>query len=244
MLKPVVCGVGLMLVVSPALGQGGQRADVPPKKSGGAYEPIIQPGDFVDTVNHKYFRLQPGTTYRYQQKTEDGLKRVEIEVTSETKEVMGVRTTVVRDRVWTNDRLEEDARDWYAQDKEGNVWYFGESVDNYREGKLSDHKGSWEAGVDGAKPGLVIRNEPKPGDTYRKEYYRGKAEDMGTVVALGRRVSVPYGTFEDCVQIRDWSRIKADENDYNFYCSGVGFLVLTEQGKASARLELVDVTAK
>ena len=121
---------------------------------------------------------------------------------------MGVTTLVVRDREWLNDQMAEDTRDWVAQDKDGNVWYFGEAVDNYEDGKLVDHDGSWEAGVDGALPGIVMLSNPKAGDTYRQEYYPGKAEDMGTVVAVGKKVTVPQGAFEDCVQIRDWSRIK------------------------------------
>ena len=137
-------------------------------------------------ITNKYYPLKPGMKATYEKKTSKGIERIEIEVTGETKKVMGVTALVVRDREWLNDQLKEDTRDWVAQDKDGNVWYFGEAVDNYENGKLVNHDGSWEAGVDGAKPGIVMLNNPKVGDTYRQEYYPGKAEDMGTVVAVGK----------------------------------------------------------
>jgi hypothetical protein len=110
-------------------------------------------------------------------------------------------------------------------------------VDNYEGGKVINHDGSWEAGVDGGKPGIAMLKEPKVGDTYRQEYLPGKAEDMGTVVAVRTKVSTRQGTFEDCVQIRDWSRIKESDTQYKYFCSEVGFMVLEEEG--SERLELL-----
>ena len=153
-----------------------------------------------------------------QKRTMWGTMRVETQITGETKLVMGVTATVVRDREWVDDELVEDTRDWYAQDKEGNVWYFGETVDNYEDGKLSDHGGSWEAGIDGARPGIIMPKEPKAGQTYRQEYYKGRAEDMGSIKATRKKVTVPQGTYDDCVQIRDWSRLESG-GDYNYFCS-------------------------
>jgi hypothetical protein len=127
-----------------------------------------------------------------------------------------------------NGQLKEDARDWYAQDRRGNVWYFGEEVDNYENGRLKDHSGSWEAGVNGAKPGLVMLNEPMVGLTYRQEYYKGQAEDMGTVIALNRTVRTAAGTFRGCLQTRDWSLIDNTVNEYKYYCPQVGFLAFEE----------------
>ena len=112
------------------------------------YNPVINPSDFISKVDNKYFVLEPGTKFTYENKTDEGLERIEVTVTNEVKKVMGVTVTVVRDKVWLNNELVEDTKDWYAQDKEGNVWYFGEDVDNYESGKLKDHKGAWEAGVD------------------------------------------------------------------------------------------------
>lgn len=207
------------------------------------YNPIINPEDFVSGVNNKYFTLKPGTRFTYRSQTPRGEERIEEFVTHETKKVMGVTTTVVRVREWLNNTLQEDSRDWYAQDKHGNVWYFGETVDNYLNGKLNDHAGSWEAGIDGAKPGIIMLKDPKVGDTYREEYYKGKAEDMGTIVALGKRVTVPYGAFDDCLQTRGWSRIDRTANEYKYYCPAVGFMVLEEAAPTGGqRVELVSVS--
>jgi hypothetical protein len=213
-------------------------------QQGGKYNPTINPSEFVGQVDNKYFTLKPGTKFTYNNKTRQGTERIEVLVTNETKTVMGVTTTVVRDRVWLNDQLIEDTRDWYAQDKAGNVWYFGETVDNYSKGKLKDHKGSWEAGVNGAKPGIIMLKDPKVGDKYRQEYYRGVAEDEGTVVALDKKVTVPYGSFEGCLQTRDSTRLESSKED-KYYCPAVGFVVL-EQSVTSGgeKVELVGVTSE
>ena len=184
----------------------------------------------------------PGTKYLYESKTNVGTERIEVEVTNERKQVLGIPVTVVRDRVYLDEVLLEDTRDWYAQDTSENVWYFGEEVSNYENGQFKDNAGAWEAGVDGAKPGIVMPADPKVGDSYRQEYYRGKAEDMGDIVALGKSVTVPYGTFNDCLQTRDWSRIEKTLNEFKYYCPSVGFLVKEENvSDASEKSELVDI---
>jgi hypothetical protein len=192
------------------------------------YDPVINPRDFVSRISNRYFRLTPGAIFTYEKTTPQGTERIEVEVTRQKRRVMGVLTTVVRHRAWLNGQLREDARDWYAQDRRGNVWYFGEEVDNYENGALRDHTGSWEAGINGAKPGIVMLNEPKVGLTYRQEYYNGQAEDMGTVVALNRTVRVASRTFHGCLQTRDWSLIDKTSNEYKYYCPQVGFVALEE----------------
>ena len=172
------------------------------------YHPSFNFSNFVPKITNKYFTLEPGSKFTYMKKTTEGLERSEVVVLRETKEIMGVTTIVVWDRVWLNDKLKEDTRDWYAQDRDGNVWYFGEAVGNYKDGKLVNYAGTWEAGIDGAKPGIIMPANPKVGFTYQQEDAKGKAEDMGTIIAVGERVTVPYGTLDDCVQTRDWSRIE------------------------------------
>src|SRR5215210_3267539 len=111
------------------------------------YDPPFDPKNFENSAANKYFALKPGTAFRFSKKKVSGSTvRVEVEVTRETKQIMGVTTTAVRDREWVNDELVEDTTDWYAPDKDGNVWYFGEVVNNYKDGKLTDQVGSWEAG--------------------------------------------------------------------------------------------------
>ena len=196
------------------------------------YDPVINPRDFVSWVSNRYFRLRPGAIFTYEKTTPQGTELTEIEVTRQKRRVMGVLTTVCRHRTWLNGQLKEDARDFYAQDRRGNVWYFGEEVDNYENGMLKDHRGSWEAGINGAKPGIVMLNQPVVGVTYRQEYHRGQAEDMATVVALNRTVSVGSGTFHGCVQTRDWSLIDRTLNEYKYYCPGVGYVALQEAAPA------------
>jgi hypothetical protein len=205
------------------------------------YDPPFDPKNFSPVVNHKYFTLKPGTTFRYDKKTSSGMMRVEAEMIGETRQVMGITTAVVREREWVNDQLVEDTYDWYAQDKDGNVWYFGETVSNYKDGKLTDQSGSWEAGPAGARPGIIMPAAPRVGQTYRQESAKGIAEDMGTVVAVGEKVAVPHGTYDDCVKIRDWSRLEWG-GDYKYFCAGIGFMALAEE--SSERLELVTVSGK
>ena len=212
-----------------------------PNQQSSEYNVQIDPANFTSQINNKYFTLKPGAKFSYENKTIEGLERIEIVVTNDTKDVMDVKTIVVWDRVWLDDELIEDTRDWYAQDKDGNVWYFGEAVDNYENGKILDHKGAWEAGVNGAKPGIVMKGSPKVGDSYRQEFYKGEAEDMGDVVALDKKVSVPFGTFENCLQTRDWSTLDNTLNEYKYYCPDVGFVTMEESVSGSEKIELVNV---
>ena len=213
------------------------------------YNPPFNAANFVPQITNKYFTLVPGKKLTYIKKGLTGTERIELVVLKETKKVMGVDTVVVRDRVWVDDKLKEDTQDWYAQDKDGNVWYFGEAVANYKDGKLNNYIGSWEAGVDGAKPGIIMAANPRVGMTYQQEHAKGKAEDMGTIIATGKRVKVPFGEFNDCVQVRDWSRIERLANEYKYYCSGVGFAVLEEAAwfgvsVFDGKTELVSVAAE
>lgn len=229
----IVASIGL--IVGPMLGpQLSLRAQT------SEYNPVINPRDFVAKIDNKYFALKPGKKFVY--KNTAGTERVEVVVSNETKNVMGVATTVVRSTEWRNGELKEVTRDWYAQDKDGNVWYFGEAVDNYVNGKIDNHSGAWEAGIDGAKPGIMMLANPKVGETYRQEYYKRKAEDMGTIVALGKKVTTPAGTFDNCLQSKDWSRLESAA-DYKYYCPAAGFVVLEESTTGSGEIvELVSIS--
>jgi len=205
------------------------------------YNPKIDPKDFVSKVDNKYFTLTPGKKFIYEGKTEEGTERIEVVVTNETRKVMEVTATVVHDTVWLEGEMIEDTYDWYAQDKEGNVWYLGEDSKEYEKGNVVSNKGSWEAGVDGAKAGIMMPANPSVGDSYRQEYYKGVAEDMGDIVAFDQKVTVPYGTFENCLQTRDWSKTEKTLNEYKYYSADVGFLVLEKAVKGTEEVKLVDI---
>ena len=206
------------------------------------YNPVIDRANFVAEINNPYFPLKPGTTFIYRGETEDEVERNEVYVTDQTKEILGVTCIVVRDTVWDEDNeLVEDTYDWYAQDKDGNVWYFGEDSKEYEGGKVVSTMGSWEAGVDGAKPGIIMLATPKIGDSYRQEYYKGEAEDIAEVVSLDESVAIPYGLFTDCLKTKEWSPLEPDILANKYYAPGIGFVLEIMVEGGSERVELIDI---
>src|SRR5919206_2638895 len=182
------------------------------------YAPHINPAEFTTTIDNTYFPLKPGTTFFY----EGGSQRDRMSVTHSTKKVMGVECVVVNDRAWESGKLIEATFDWFAQDKKGNVWYFGEDTKEYKNGKVVSTKGSWEAGVDGAKPGIMMQANPKVGESYRQEYYKGEAEDMAKVISLNESVRVPYGSFDRVLETKEWTPLEPVLFEHKYYAPGVG----------------------
>lgn len=205
------------------------------------YSPEINPLDFMDKIDNPYFSLTPGTTFNYQGKTDEGNEVIKVMVTDKTKTVMGVTTLVVWDRVWLDDQLIEETYDWYAQDKEGNVWYFGEDSKEYKNGKVVSTEGSWEGGVDGAMPGIIMKNKLTVGDSCRQEYYQGEAEDWAEIVSLNEKVAVPYGSFENCIKTKDWSALEPDVIEYKYYSPSVKNVVLETNADNTERVELTNI---
>jgi hypothetical protein len=210
-----------------------------------AYAPEIDPADFVAVIDNPYMPLVPGVTRVYESQTADGLERIEVTVLDEAREVMGVTVTIVRDTVTLDGQIIEDTHDWFAQDAAGNVWYFGEEVDNYENGQLADHAGSWAAGVDGAQPGIVMYADPLAhiDETYRQEYYPGEAEDMGRVLGSAGPLTVPFGTFDDVIQTEDWTPLEPGVSEHKFYARGVGVIKELHVGSDEA-VELVEVITR
>lgn len=202
------------------------------------YDPSINPADFVVGVDNPLFPLVPGTRYAYQ----SGEETIEVTVTNDTKQILGVTTIVVRDVVSVGSEIVEDTYDWYAQDKTGDVWYLGEDTKEYENGQLVSTNGSWEAGVDGAKPGIIMHaTQPAIGVSYRQEYYACKAEDWAEVVSLNESATVPYGSFDNCLQTREFTPLETSVNEYKYYAPGIG-VVLEVDVKSGARTELIEVT--
>ena len=206
-----------------------------------AYNPEINPADFSTKIDNKYLTFTPGATYVYEGEVEEGIERTKVYVTNNIKKVMGVDVIEVRDRVFLNDELIEDTKDWYAQDKYGNVWYFGEDSKEIIDGKISSTKGSWVAGYYGANPGIVMKANPQVGDIYRQEYYPGEAEDMGEVVALGVTIKVKYGSFSNCLQTKDWNPLEPGNEEYKYYCPEVSGLVYETGIENMEFAQLVDI---
>lgn len=208
--------------------------------SSDTYNPVIDPASFVNAIDNSRLPMTPGTTYTYEGETADGSETNIVEVTFDTKEILSVTCVVVHDTVFIDGELAEETFDWYAQDIDGNVWYFGEDSKEYDAGVVVSTTGSWEAGVDGAKPGIVMKSNPQVGDTYRQEYYAGEAEDWAEVVSLSESVDVPYGSFDNCLKTKDWSALEPAVIEYKYYCDGIGTVLETlEDG--SEPIELVSI---
>lgn len=189
------------------------------------YDPIINPTNFVSGVNNPFMPLVPGTTYIYEGMTAAGLEHNEVAVTSNTTLILGVTCIEVRDTSTVNGELVEDTLDWYAQDTDGNVWHFGENAKQYAGGLVVGVEGSWTAGIDGAKPGIIMKASPAVADFYRQEFSLGTAEDMAEVVSLTETVTVPYGsntTFTNCLKTEETSPLEPEALENKFYASGIG----------------------
>lgn len=201
------------------------------------YKPLIDPANFQSKIDNPYFPLVPGTVWTYSEKAGGETKENRVEVTHDTKTILGVKCVVVHDVVLQNGKVEEDTYDWYAQDKEGAVWYFGESTKEFKAGGGVETKGSWEAGKNG-QPGIMMPGNPKPGKPYRQEYSPNNAEDMGQIVATNETVTVPAGTFSDCVKTKDWSLLESG-NENKWYAKGVGVVqAKTTKGELEALLSI------
>lgn len=206
-----------------------------------AYNPEIDPANFVSGVDNPYFPLVPGTRYVYEAQTDDGIERVEVTVLRQKKKVMGVACTVVRDTVTLDNEVIEDTYDWFAQDKQGNVWYMGEASMEWDKDMVVSTFGSWEGGIDCAKPGIIMKAEPAVGDTYRQEYYPCIAEDMGIVLELDASYTTPYGSFDHCLVTEDFTPLDPEAVEQKVYAPGVGH-ILTLEGDERAE-ELISVSS-
>jgi hypothetical protein len=183
-----------------------------------AYAPHIDPAGFTTKIDNEYFPMKPGITFVYR----GGTERDRMTVTHRTKKVMGVECLVVDDRAWEDGKLVEKTYDWFTQDNKGNVWYFGEDTKEYENGEVVSTEGSWEAGVDGAKPGIMMQSDPKVGHAYRQEYYLGEAMDMARVLGLNASVEVPYGSFDHVLVTKEWTPLEPVLFEKKYYGRGVG----------------------
>jgi hypothetical protein len=207
---------------------------------GGHYEPGVGPEDFVAGVDNPYLPFRPGERWVYEGTSAAGeVERIDVTVTGERRDVMGVPVVVVRDTVTVAGELTEDTRDWYAQDRAGNVWYLGEETAEYEGGEVVSTDGSWEAGVDGALPGIVMPAEPRVGDAYRQEYDRGEAEDVAEVTRVDQAVSVPAGDFDRVVVTTDWNPFEPEVVEEKHYAAGVGLVLEEKVSGEDGRVELV-----
>ena len=204
------------------------------------YDPVIDPANFVTTIDNPYFPLQPGTTFIYGGQMPGGFERDEFAVTHNTRVILGVTCVEVHDSVFTNDVLTEDTLDWFAQDRDGNVWYFGENTHELEDGLITTIDGTFMGGVNGDKPGIIMKAHPAVGDFYRQEFSLNNAEDFGETLSLNEVVTVRFGTFNHCLKSEETTPLEPDLLEDKFYASGVGN-ILTVDVNTGARSELVQI---
>lgn len=191
------------------------------------YKPDVRSEKFTNSTNitNPYHPVAAGKKYIYEGQTTDGLERIEEQRLNTTKTILGITCIIVNFKAYLDGKLIEEAYDWYAQDNEGNVWYFGEAVDNYNtDGTLKDHGGSWEAGKDGAQPGIIMLASPQAGIAYREEYYFNHAEDRAQVLETGITVTTQFGTFNNCIKTKNWTELEPDLIEHKVYAPGVGLI--------------------
>jgi len=221
-------------------GEGDSNAGLPQGS-----EPVdLNPADFTTEVDNPYWPMAPGSRWVYRETDAEGTKqRVVVTVTPRTKRIAnGVEARVVHDEVTENGEPVEITDDWYAQDSDGNVWYLGEDTTEYEGGKPVSTAGSFEAGVDGAQPGIIMPADPEVGLAYRQEYYAGEAEDEGEIFSLDEQAGVPFGHFTNVLMTKDLNPLEPKILEYKFYARDVGPVLAVSVSGGSDREELVSYT--
>jgi hypothetical protein len=245
MIRRITAMAGLALVALGAAAAAGQSTSPPPGQLApihGPYAPTIDPANFGTKIDNAYLPFKPGTKIHFvgvRGKTRQTDTEV---VTHRTRMILGVKATAVRDTVSEHGHAVERTDDWYAQDKQGNVWYMGEDSFELQHGHFVRASDSWQAGVKGGKPGIIMPAHPKPADAYRQEYYPpGKALDEARVLRLTGRLTVPYGSFKHVLVTSEYSPAEP-QTEHKFYARGVGEIAEKVVKGHREEFKLVSVT--
>lgn len=240
-----VCGAaaGLVLLAACAGGdgkatQGAATGRDLPRGS----EPVeLDPASFTVEIDNRYWPMEPGTRWTYREIDEEGAQlQVVVTVSAETRKIAnGITARVVRDTVTEGGEIVEDTFDWYAQDARGNIWYLGEETAEFEGGEITSRAGSWEAGVEGALPGVIVPANPVDDLAYRQEYAAGEAEDNGEVLAVGQQVEVAAGHYRDALLTKDTNALEPRVLEYKLYAPDVGPLLALGLSGGGGREELV-----
>jgi len=217
-----LCGGGQPQATSePAPNSAGRAAQPSGLPRGG--EPVwLDPAEFTARIDHPYWPMTPGSRWVFRETDARGTRqRIEVTVTRQTRTILGIQASVVHDVVTEDGQVREESYDWYAQDIQGNLWYLGEDTKEYENGRVTTTKGSWQAGVDGAQPGILIPAAPNPGMAYRQEYQKGHAEDAAQVLSLDKRANVPSGLFDQVLVTAESTPLEP-RREHKFYARGVG----------------------
>jgi hypothetical protein len=236
----LVCTVTALVVTV-----GGVGAVLTARRGTSGYLPRVEPGDFTARIDNPFLPLLPGMRWVYAVVDPDGrATRAVTEVTGDTRMILGVVCVVVRDTATVGEQVVKDSIDWYAQDLDGNVWYFGAEAREFRDGRVVSTAGSWEAGARDAQPGMVMKAAPKVGDSYQLVYDQGRAEDKAQVLSLDQRVSVPYGFFDQVRVIKRYTPLAPGTVVHEFYAPGVGMVLAVTVEGGAGHTELVEMTRR
>lgn len=224
---------GLILAVALAaagVAHGASKSSSPPK---------IDPADFTNKVDNPFLPWKPGTHFHY--KTSQPGTRNPVAVTHRTTTIVGVKCVVVRDIVTQNGKPVERSLDWYAQDKRGNVWYFGEASSEFRHGHwVHNAADSWKSGVHGATPGILMEAHPRKGDVYRQEN-APNSKDRAKVLGYVGTVTVPFGTFHRVLETKEFTPLEPSI-DHDFYARGIGEIEEINVKGGEGKTKLVSIT--
>jgi len=194
-----------------------------PQVPTGPLAPTFDKSNFVSVIDNPYYPLKPRMKWVYDG-TRDGVRQRDVvTVTDRTKVIDGVSTTVVTDVATAGGKVLEKTEDWFAQDRDGNVWYMGEATAAYDNGAV-DTSGSWTAGVNGGQPGIIMPSKPAVTDSYRQEFLAGEAEDTSWIIDTGLKVTVPYGTVTSAIRSLEYTRLEPDVVDTKVYAPGIGIV--------------------
>jgi hypothetical protein len=231
-------------IAAPSVGSGPSASPAPASQGAGPSvgpSASIDPANFVGTIDNPWFPLIPGTVLTYRGIKDGEIADETFTVTKQTKVVAGVTCVVVHDELKLGGDLAETTDDWYVQDRDGNVWYFGEATQELEGGKVVNTEGSWEGGVDGAEPGIYMPAHPAIGQSAIQEFYADQAEDHFVVLLTNTKVKVPLGSFSDVLLTAEWTPLEPDVLSEKFYVKGTGEVREVDVAGGDEKLELTKV---
>jgi hypothetical protein len=201
------------------------RTTTSPGTAASAASAAINPAEFTDRIDNPWYPLPPGARWVYAGYEDGEHNRDVVVVTHRTKVIAGVRCVAVRDDVIVNGHVSEHTIDYFAQHRDGSVWYFGEDTGELRpNGKLKTNKGTWHAGEHGALPGVIMPAHPEVGQSYAQEGYPGHAEDHARIVAVTATVHSPAANSHRTVVTTEWSPLEPKAREHKYYVRGVGLV--------------------
>ncbi|MEA2521644.1 MAG: hypothetical protein QOI81_1290 [Actinomycetota bacterium] len=219
----IASGTVVMMAATALLALGSAHAS-PKTKAAPVYEPVLDPANFVSVIDNPYYPLPVGRTLIYTGIKDGQTQRETVNVTSDTRVIEGITATALSDISKHKGTLLEKTTDWYAQDKQGNVWYMGEDTKAYSPNGNVDTSGSWVAGVNDGEPGIIMEANPQVPDAYRQELLPGEAADTAWIVDRGGSITVPYGTVHQVLTSLEATQVEPGSYDQKIYAPGLGIV--------------------